>query len=211
MRASVSKVVFDIGNVLIQWNPEFLYSRLIPDAKERKTFLETVCTTAWNEQQDLGRPWPVAVDLLSARHPDQADLIAAYSERWHEMVPGPIPGTPEILAELKASGTPLYAITNFSTEKFAESQVRFPFLGNCFLDIAVSGAEECIKPGRQIYEILLERNRLDPRTCIFIDDSLANIEAARALGMTGHHFKDATSLRRDLEELGLLAGSVQES
>ncbi|MEM5581223.1 MULTISPECIES: HAD family phosphatase [unclassified Roseibium] len=200
----ITTVVFDIGNVLIEWNPEHLYRRLIPDAAERSSFLETVCTAEWNLEQDLGRPWPEAVAQLVRRHPDRADLIEAYYTRWHDMVPGEIPGTPALLAALKESGLPLYAITNFSAEKFAEAQDRFPFLKTSFLDIVVSGDEKLAKPDPRLYQVLFQRNALDPRACLFIDDSPANVEAARRLGMTAHHFKGADGLRGDLEQLRLL-------
>jgi len=201
----ITTVVFDIGNVLIEWNPEHLYSRLLPDETERKAFLETVCTPEWNLQQDLGRPWPDAVALLSRQHPDKADLIAAYHTHWHEMVPGEVPGTPALLETLKTSGIPLFAITNFSSEKFAETQNRFPFLASGFRDIIVSGDEQLIKPEPAIYELLFERNGLDPKACLFIDDSAANIATARRLGMRSHHFADADGLKRELMDLGLLA------
>lgn len=205
MSDAITTVVFDIGNVLIEWNPEHLYRRLIPDEEERRTFLETVCTPDWNLQQDMGRPWAEAIEMLSGLHPDKAELIAAYSDRWHDMVPGEIQGTPDILAELKEVGIPLYAITNFSTEKFTEAQTRFPFLTTSFLDIVVSGEEKLIKPDPQIYKVLFERNGLDAKTCLFIDDSFKNVEGAREVGMTAHHFSHADGLRKELIDLGLLA------
>lgn len=204
MSNPITTVVFDIGNVLIEWNPEILYERLIPDDVERKTFLETVCTYDWNLQQDLGRTWKDAVDTLSAAHPDKAGLIAAYSERWHEMVPGEVPGTRSLLDTLKDKGIPLYAITNFSAEKFAEAIERFPFLATSFLDTVVSAHEQLVKPDLRIYEVLFNRNTLDAASCLFIDDSLANVEAARKTGMTAHHFKGAEGLQQDLQRLGLL-------
>lgn len=127
MTKAVQIVVFDIGNVLIEWNPEYLYCKLIPETDARREFLATVCSPEWNLQQDLGRPWQEGIDILCAQHPDKTDLIRAYSDRWHEMVPGEVTGTPDLLAELKANEIPLYAITNFSSEKFAEAQTRFPF------------------------------------------------------------------------------------
>jgi len=206
MEDPITTVVFDIGNVLIEWNPEYLYRQLIPEARERKRFLETVCTAEWNLQQDLGRPWPEAVALLTGQHPDKADLIEAYYTRWHDMVPGEIPGTPDLLTTLGKTGIPLYAITNFSAEKFAEAQDRFPFLKTSFLDIVVSGDERLAKPDPRIYEVLFERNALVPSSCLFIDDSAANVETARELGMTAHHFQGADGLRADLDRLGLMAG-----
>jgi len=205
MSNPITTVVFDIGNVLIEWNPEHLYSRLIADETDRHLFLQTICTAEWNLQQDLGRPWPEAVAMLVRQFPDKADLIEAYYKDWHDMVPGEVPGTSTLLAALKATGTPLYAITNFSSEKFGETQDRFPFLKTSFRDIVVSGDERLAKPDPQIYRVLFERNGLDPATCLFIDDSAQNVAAARQLGMTAHHFKDAEGLRRDLIALKLLA------
>lgn len=204
MNNSITTVVFDIGNVLLEWNPEHLYRKLIPDASARKLFLDTVCTADWNLQQDLGRTWKDAVESLSAEHPDKADLISAYSQRWHEMVPGEVPGVRKLLVELKSASTPLYAITNFSSEKFVEAQDRFPFLKSSFLDIVVSAEERLLKPDPQIYRVLFERNGLVPETCFFIDDSLANVEAARSVGMAAHHFRSAAALEDELRQLGLL-------
>jgi 2-haloacid dehalogenase len=171
---------------------------------ERHEFLTTVCTPNWNVQQDLGRTWTEAVEILSREFPDKTTLIRAYSDRWHEMVPGPISGAEALLTELKANKTPLYAITNFSSEKFVEAQVRFPFLKTSFLDIVVSAEERMLKPDVRIYQILIDRNDLAPEQCLFIDDSLANVETARQLGMTAHHFKNAAGLERELAALNLI-------
>ncbi|TYC49190.1 HAD family phosphatase [Rhodobacterales bacterium] len=206
MSTPITTVVFDIGNVLIEWNPEYLYRDLIPDDTARQDFLENVCSAEWNLQQDLGRPWAEATEALIGEHPDKAEMIAAYSDRWHDMVPGEIPGTPALLAELKDRGVPLFAITNFSGEKFAEAQARFPFLKTSFLDIVVSGDERLVKPDPEIFRILFTRQNLDPRECIFVDDSKANIETAAALGMTVHHFSEAGPFRQDLVAHGLLDG-----
>ncbi len=210
MNDVITTVVFDIGNVLLEWNPEYLYNKLIPDERERTTFLTTVCTPDWNLQQDLGRPWAEAVETLASRHPDKADLIAAYSDRWHDMVPGEVPGTRGILAALQNAGLPLYSITNFSSEKFTEAQDRFPFLKSSFLDIVVSAEERLIKPDPKIYQVLLDRNGLEAGECLFIDDSQANVDAARALGMKAHHFQGAAGLREKLTEFGLLDASAYE-
>ncbi|WP_299475187.1 HAD family phosphatase [uncultured Roseibium sp.] len=204
MQNSITTVVFDIGNVLIEWNPEILYRQLIPDPLERKTFLETVCTSDWNLQQDLGRSWKEGVETLTVQFPDKADLIAAYSDRWHDMVPGEIPGTRQLLTELASKGVPLYAVTNFSAEKFVEAQDRFPFLKTSFLDTVVSAHERLIKPDPKIYEVLFERNDLKPVDCFFIDDSKANVAAARSVGMSAHHFQSAAGLEVDLKRLELL-------
>ncbi len=200
----IDTVIFDVGNVLIEWDPEHLYRKLIPDQAERSHFLANICTPEWNVQQDLGRSWSEAISELLGKHPDKHDLIKAYSERWHEMVPGEISGTVEILEELKSAGVPLYAITNFSNEKFAEAKARFPFLATSFLDTVVSAEERIIKPDLRIFEILIERNRLNANACAFIDDSEKNIKAADQAGLNAVHFTGADKLRRDLKDLGLL-------
>jgi 2-haloacid dehalogenase len=197
-------VVFDIGQVLIEWDPRHLYRDLFDGYEDlMEDFLDNVCSPAWNQEQDRGRSWADAVAQLTAEHPDCAELIRSYDELWEQMVPGPIPGTPEILAELKARGVPVYAITNFSADKFALSQKRFDFL-NGFDGIVVSGIEKVIKPDPKIYQILLDRYGLDAADCLFIDDNPDNVESARAVGMTAHHFAGAEALRRDLEGFGLL-------
>jgi 2-haloacid dehalogenase len=204
MASTITNVVFDIGNVLIEWNPENLYRKLIPNDDERHEFLTTVCTPDWNVQQDLGRTWTEAVEVLSREFPEKTALIRAYADRWNEMVPGPVPGTEVLLSELKSNKTPLYAITNFSSEKFVEAQDRFPFLKTSFLDIVVSAEERMLKPDVRIYQILIDRNDLVPERCLFIDDSLPNVETARQLGMTAHHFENAAGLERELAALNLI-------
>lgn len=202
MPQPVNTVIFDIGNVLIEWDPENLYRNLIPDTQERHYFLSEVCTMDWNLQQDLGRSWEDATRELAAIHPDRKDLIAAYSKRWHEMVPGEMPGSVAILNDLQAAAVPLYAITNFSTEKFDETKVRFPFLASSFRDIVVSAEERLLKPDRRIFETLLNRNDLEASTCVFIDDSIGNVEGARAAGLEAIHFTGADRLREDLAGFG---------
>ena len=202
--ATPTTVVFDIGQVLIEWDPRHLYRDLFEGYEDlMEHFLETVCTPAWNLEQDRGRPWDAAVATLTADHPDCAELIRAYHERWEEMVPGPMPGTPEILLALKERGTPLYSITNFSAEKFALTRRRFDFL-NVFDGIVVSGEERLVKPDPAIFRLLLDRYGLAAADCVFIDDSAANVEVARRVGMVAHHFTGADRLRGELEGLGLL-------
>jgi 2-haloacid dehalogenase len=153
-------------------------------------------------EQDRGRPWAEAIAERVALFPQHEPLIRAYSERWHEMVPGPVEGTPEILDGLLAAGVPLYAITNFSTEKFAEARARFGFL-NRFRDVVVSGEERLLKPDPAIYRTLLDRNGLEAGRCLFVDDSEKNVRGAEAVGMRAHHFRDAAGLARALRALGL--------
>jgi 2-haloacid dehalogenase len=197
-------VVFDIGNVLIQWDPRYLYRRLIPDEAEMERFLAEVCTDAWNLEQDRGRTWAEATAERVALFPQHEALIRAYSDRWHDMVPGEVPGTVVLLEALRRRDVPLYAITNFSVEKFAEAQARFPFLRG-FRDVVVSGAERLLKPDPAIYRLLLDRNGLEAAGCLFIDDSEKNVRGAEAVGMRAHHFRGAPRLEGELRALGLLA------
>ena len=197
-------VVFDVGQVLIEWYPRHLYRELFDGYEDlMEDFLDRVCTPAWNLEQDRGRPWSEAIAQLSAEHPDCAELIRAYDDMWERMVPDAIPGTPEILAELKARGVPVYAITNFSADKFELTRKRFDFL-NGFDGIVVSGQERLVKPDQAIYRLLMDRYGLEPNQCYFIDDNPNNVEAARSVGMSAHLFLGAEALRRDLAALGLL-------
>ena len=200
----VDTVVFDVGNVLIRWDPRHLYRKLFAAEAEMERFLAEVCTDAWNLEQDRGRTWAEAIAERVPLFPQHEALIRAYSERWHEMVPGEVEGSVAILDGLRAAGVPLYAITNFSTEKFAEAQARFPFLRG-FRDVVVSGVERLLKPDPAIYRVLLDRNGLEAGRCLFIDDSEKNVRGAEAVGMRAHHFRDAPTLAAALRELGLPA------
>lgn len=194
--------VFDVGNVLIRWDPFRVYREMIPDEAERHWFLQNVCTAAWNLEQDRGRSWEEGVALLVASHPEWEAQIRAYDERWHEAVPGLIEDSVAVLEDLKARGDKIYAITNFSREKWAECLIRFPFLKS-FDGVVVSAHERVIKPDPAIYQILFERYDLAPQDCIFIDDSAKNIETARALGMQAIHFVEPIDLRAALAACGL--------
>lgn len=199
---AVENVVFDVGNVLIRWDPRHLYEKLIPDAAEREAFLAGICTHDWNLEQDRGRGWDDAVAERVALFPGHEALIRAYHERWQEMVPGAIEGSVAILRRLAEAGVPLYAITNFSTEKFRETRARFPFLG-LFRDALVSAELRLLKPDPAIYRLLLVRHGLDPARTLFIDDGEANIAGARAVGLRGHLFREPARLAEDLAAAGL--------
>ena len=196
-------VVFDIGNVLVRWDPRALYRKIFASEDEVEWFIANVCNHDWNLEQDRGRSFADGVIELSARFPEHAEAIAAYDLRWHETVLGAIDGSVEILAELAARGTPLYAITNFNQHNFRETLQCFPFL-SAFRDIGVSGDERMLKPDAAIYRLLLERNGLDAASCVFIDDSLTNVKGAEAVGMKAVHFTTPDALRAELAKLGVL-------
>lgn len=204
MPRSPDTVVFDIGNVLIQWDPRLLYRSLFGNEHDADRFLAEVLPPEWNLEQDRGRSFADAIAEAIARRPDQEEAIRAWDTRWHEMVPGEVPGSVAILKALKASRVPLYAITNFSREKFAECRERFPFLADDFIDVVISAHEGLIKPDRRIYEVLFARNALVPEQTVFIDDSPANVEAARHIGMHAIHFTGAAPLDRALRDLGFV-------
>jgi 2-haloacid dehalogenase len=197
-------VVFDIGGVLLNWNPRHLYRKLFPgDDEAMEQFLANVCTQEWNERQDAGRTFAEAHAELVAAHPGKSHLIEAFGKRFGEMIAGPIEGTVEILADLKRANVPRYALTNWSAETFPPARARYDFL-SWFDGIVVSGEEGVIKPDARIFRILLERYRIAADDAVFIDDNPANAAAAGALGIHGIHFRSPELLRRELETLGLL-------
>lgn len=190
-------VVFDLGGVLIEWDPRHLYRKLLPDDASVEAFLAEVCTKEWNHRQDEGRSWADAIAELTARHPDRAELIAAYHRRWEEMLGGALDGVVAILEELDAAGVPLYALTNWSRETFPIARRRFSFLER-FRGIVVSGEEGVAKPDARIYRALLERYRLEPGGTLFIDDVAVNVDGARAVGMDAVLYTSPAELRREL-------------
>jgi 2-haloacid dehalogenase len=198
-------VVFDLGGVLIDWDPRHLYRSLFDDEAEMERFLAEVTTQAWNYEQDRGRPFAEAIAELTREHPDQADLIEAYWSRWPETLGEPFHETVEILAGLRATGIRLLALTNWSAETFPFAPPRYPFLA-WFEAVIVSGEVELAKPDPAIFQLLVDRHGLEPARTVLIDDSVANVEAAGALGFRAIRFTDAAALRRDLNAIGLLDG-----
>ncbi|MEN8114920.1 MAG: HAD family phosphatase [Actinomycetota bacterium] len=203
----ITAAVFDLGGVLIDWNPEYLYEKLIPDPVRRHEFLTTVCTSEWNYEMDQGRAVPEAVESLAATHHEAAPLIEAWWTRWSEMLGGEVPGTLAIVEALARTGLPLYGLTNWSAETWPRGVERFPFLEELFDGIVVSGRERVAKPDPQVFEILNRRYGLDPAATAFVDDSPANIETADALGYATHRFTGAGLLRDWFSEIGLLIAS----
>ena len=194
--------VFDVGNVLIRWDPRYLYRKLIENEAEREDFLTRVCPADWNLEMDRGKPFAHGIAERVALFPEKAELIRAFDERWLETVGGAIDGAVEILAELRARRVRTYAITNFSHEKFAVASRHYPFLAE-FDGVVISAQEGLLKPDRRIYELFCARHGVSAADCLFIDDSLSNVEAACALGMRGHRFTTPEALRAALKQAGL--------
>lgn len=196
-------IIFDIGMVLIKWDPRNLYRKMFTDEAKMEWFLANVCNGAWNLEQDRGRSFSDAVKHITPHHPEFSAEIDAYDKRWAEMIPGVIEGSVDILEALHKNGAPLYAITNWNQDKFRETKLNYPFL-NLFRDIVVSGDEKLIKPDMAIFELCLKRNKLKASECLFIDDSEKNLRGAEAVGMQAHHFTTPESLRADLQKRNLL-------
>lgn len=195
-------VVFDVGNVLLRWDPRNLYRTIFDDEGEMERFLSDVCTPHWNIEQDRGRDWDEAVALLTKDFPAYEVPIRAFHDRWEETVSGTIDANVALLGRLRAAQVPNYCITNFSAPKFALSQTRYPFLAG-FDGIIVSGDEKMLKPEPEIYNLLLARYGLSAGDCIFIDDSKANVEGARAVGMHAIHFVEPMDLAAELRTFGI--------
>ncbi|MFK4084542.1 HAD family hydrolase [Kribbella sp. NPDC020789] len=199
---TIDAVVFDIGGVLLDWSPDYLYADLIPDEEQRRQFLSEVATPAWNAQQDAGRTWAEAVAELAGRHPEHTEWIEAYDTGWLKMVKGVFEDTAQLLTDIRALGLPTYALTNFSEEKWEVAQEAFPIL-TVFDGEVVSGAEQTVKPDEKIYRILLERYRLDPARTFYTDDMQYNVDGARAVGIDAELFTGAADLRTHLRNRGL--------
>lgn len=197
-------MVFDLGNVLIDWNPRHLYRRHFPDDDAgMEAFLATVCPPSFNDELDAGRPFAEAVAERAARFPDHAPLIELWQRDWEQMLGDPIEASVEILADLRAGGVPRYALSNWSAETFPIARDRFAFLG-WFDGIVISGEVGCIKPDPAIFAALAERFGLTPATTVFVDDNHVNVEGGRQLGFDAVLFTTPDQLRADLVARGLL-------
>ncbi len=201
----IDNIVFDLGGVLVDWDPKYLYNKVFNNDKKRiDSFLKEVCTPEWNVEQDAGRSLAEATQILIDKFPEQEDHIRLFYDRWEEMIRGEIKGTVTLLEELKKKDAHnLFALTNWSAETFPVALERFDFLGY-FQGIVVSGEEKTRKPFTRIYEILFDRYQLEPSASIFIDDSLPNVKTASELGMTGIHFRHPEQLISDLRALDIL-------
>ncbi|HYZ25717.1 MAG TPA: HAD family phosphatase [Geminicoccaceae bacterium] len=202
-------IVFDLGGVLIDWNPRHLYRKLFDDEARMEWFLAEVCHSAWNEEQDRGRTFAAAIEEAAARHPDHGPLIAAYFERWPEMLAGPIEGTVAVLEELNEAGYELHALTNWSAETFPFARDRFAFLDR-FRTILVSADVGLIKPDPAIFELLLARIGRTAAECLYIDDNAKNVLAAARVGFDAIAFENPEQLRHDLARRDLLASRLEQ-
>ncbi len=198
-------VVFDLGGVLVHWDPRHLYRRLLPDDGIEDFFAE-VDFAAWNRRADGGARWADLVAEHSRRFPHRAELLAAYPARFAETLVGEVAGTVEVLHDLHREGVRLLALTNWSAETFPHARGRFPFL-ELFEDVVVSGVEGVMKPDPAVFRLLLDRHGLPAGRTVFVDDSAVNVEAAGRAGMVGLRFVGADDLRDDLHRLGLLRGA----
>lgn len=202
MKEAITAVVFDLGGVLIDWNPRYVYRELFGDEEQMEWFLTNICTSEWNARQDAGRTFEEATAILLEKHPEHEGLIRAYYDRWEDMLAGPIPGSVEILREVRDSPYRLYGLTNWSAESFPVARERYDFL-NWFEGIVVSGEICMIKPDPEIFEHLSDRFNLKPQATVFIDDVEANVEAARAAGYRAIRFENPEQLRSDLKSIGV--------
>lgn len=200
----INTIIFDLGAVLIDWNPHYMYRTLFTDEQEMKNFLATVCTSDWNEEQDAGRSLQEGTDILVAQFPEHEANIRAFYGRWEEMLGEPFHGTVELFRRLKASGKyKIYALTNWSAETFPLAVERYEFL-NWFDGVVVSGTEKMRKPTLEFYQILIDRYEVNPQEALFIDDNYRNIVAAEKVGIKSIHFTSSERLEKELEDLKLL-------
>jgi 2-haloacid dehalogenase len=198
----IDAVVFDLGGVLIDWDPRYVYRPLFDDPADMEEFLGSVCTSDWHRAHDLGADITQSCQRLALRYPEHRDMIMVWAERGEEMAAGQFDDTVQVLRDVKAAGVRCYALSNMEPDTFRVRQARFPFM-DWFDAHVISGLEGVAKPDRRIFEILLRRHALRPQACVFIDDQARNVAAARELGLVGLHFSSAARLRQDLSDLGL--------
>jgi 2-haloacid dehalogenase len=199
----ITTVVFDLGGVLIDWDPRHLYRQMFADPEEMEIFLRDVVSPDWNAEQDAGRTWAEATALLLVQHPEHEPMITAYVERWDEMLAGPLEGSVAVLSDARDAGLRIYALTNWSAETFPRARPLFPFL-EWFEGIVVSGDEGIRKPDPEIWRRLISRYAIDPTTTVYIDDMPRNVEVATDLGFQAIRFESPEDLRARLVELRVL-------
>ena len=200
----IKAIIFDLGGVLIDWNPRYVYRQLFKTDEEVEWFLANITTLDWNEQQDAGYPIDKATRELIGKHPEWESHIRVYYERWKEMLADPIHGTVDLLKKIKEDGQyKLYALTNWSAELFPHAIKSFDFL-KWFDGIVVSGEEKMRKPQPEFYQVLLDRYKLNATSTLFIDDNIRNIDAAKNMGLQTVHFISSEELEKDLKRLNIL-------
>jgi 2-haloacid dehalogenase len=200
----INTIIFDLGAVLIDWNPHYMYRSIFADEDAMKNFLATVCTSDWNEEQDAGRSLQDGTAALIKEFPEHEENIRAFYSRWEEMLGEPFWDTVEILKELKAGKKyKIYALTNWSAETFPIALKRYDFLG-WFDGIVVSGVEKIRKPAPEFYQLLFDRHDIKVDESLFIDDNYRNVVAAEKLGIQSIHYKSAIQLRECLKKLDIL-------
>lgn len=207
MSNNITTIIFDLGGVLIDWNPRYVYRSIFDSEEKIDWFFDNICTHDWNENQDAGRSLREATGELVAKHPEYEQEIRAYYDRWEEMLGGPIAGTVEILRFLKeAKKYKMYALTNWSAETFPVALQRYDFL-HWFDGIIMSGEERTRKPFPEVYQVLLDRFKVNPSEAVFIDDNLRNITGAESLGIAGIHFQSPRQLLEDLKRRQIIETS----
>ncbi|XBQ17572.1 MAG: HAD family phosphatase [Oceanicaulis sp.] len=202
MASQARAVLWDLGHTLVDWNPARVYRELLPDDDAVEAFLGGVCTMAWHSRHDAGVPMAENRKPLIAAHPDKADLIRAWDERWPDMFDGWVDGMEALVEDLESAGVPQFALTNLPAEKWPHIQATYPAIAR-FQTAVVSGREKLIKPDPRIYQITAERISTAPGETVFVDDRAENIEAARREGFLGVVFKDAETTRAVLRGVGL--------
>ena len=196
----IKNIIFDFGGVLLDWNPRYLYKPYFNDDEEMEHFLSDICNGEWNIKQDAGRPFAEAVKELQAKFPEYAEAIQMYDDDWEKMLKCELPGSIDLLKELKSMGYGIYGLTNWSAEKIGYAFANYSFF-SLFDGIVVSGVEKVVKPDRKIYEILLERYSLKPGECVFIDDNQDNVDMAKVLGIDAIRFDNIVNVKEHLETL----------
>jgi len=205
MKCNIDTIILDLGGVLVDWKPEYLYRKVF-NGNEKKVqwFLSKVCTSAWNAEQDGGRTIEEAETLKIAEFPDHEELIRLYYKQWHQMFSGPIEENVELFKQLKASGNyKIYALTNWSAEKWELALELFPFF-NYFDGVVVSGQEKIRKPYPEIYNLIVDKFAINPENAIFIDDNEENVIAAMALKIYGIHYKSPQQLLNELKSYKII-------
>ena len=209
--SKINTIIFDLGGVLIDWNPKYVYDEKYFDSEEKRLyFFGNICTSEWNEEQDGGRSIVDATQMLVEQFPEWESSIRDYYGRWTDMLKSAIPGTVEIFRQLKENGKyKLYALTNWQTGLFDIALVRYNFL-HWFDGRVVSGEEKMRKPFPEFYQKLLDRYHVKAEEALFIDDNFRNIQAAEKIGITSIHFTSPQQLKEELEKLNLLPSQIEK-